>query len=147
FSIHILIHRKEQEPEPEPEPSCLSMKSNQSKPDYINFKLGQPSDAKRFKQSSEVGQVPHEHPMELRFIFMELEKNIGMFVKDELKKVQKLLSSDYPDCLEGQEQDEGLLGNEDEKQRRCSSREALLKITLDFLRWMKQDELADLLQS
>ncbi|MEQ2289578.1 hypothetical protein AMECASPLE_034569 [Ameca splendens] len=85
--------------------------------------------------------------MELGFIFMELEKNIGMFVKDELKNVQKLLSSDYPDCLEGQEQDEGLLGNEDEKQRRCSSREALLKITLDFLRRMKQDELADLLQS
>ncbi|MEQ2276699.1 hypothetical protein XENORESO_005197, partial [Xenotaenia resolanae] len=65
-----LSARKRKEQEPEPEPSCLSMKSNQSKPDYINFKLGQPSDAKRFKQSSEVGQSPHERPMELGFIFM-----------------------------------------------------------------------------
>ncbi|TDH14471.1 hypothetical protein EPR50_G00045460 [Perca flavescens] len=65
-----------------------------------------------------------------------LEENIVTFVKNELKKIQKVLSPDYP---ESQREDE------DEEQR--SSREAFLKITLHFLRKMKQDELADCLQS
>ncbi|TDG95978.1 hypothetical protein EPR50_G00241810 [Perca flavescens] len=68
-----------------------------------------------------------------------LEENIVTFVKNELKKIQKLLSPDYPECSESQREDE------DEEQRR--SREAFLKITLHFLRRMKQDELADRLQS
>uniref|UniRef100_A0A8C9ZYG0 NACHT domain-containing protein n=1 Tax=Sander lucioperca TaxID=283035 RepID=A0A8C9ZYG0_SANLU len=72
-------------------------------------------------------------------IFMLLEKNIITFVKNELKKIQKVLSPDYPECSESQREDE------DEEQRR--SREAFLKITLHFLRRMKQDELADCLQS
>ncbi|KAM8722365.1 protein NLRC3-like isoform 3-T5 [Acanthopagrus schlegelii] len=72
---------------------------------------------------------------------MLLEENIVTFVKNELKKVQKVLSSDYPECSESQREDE-----EDEEQRR-SSREAFLKITLHFLRRMKQEELADFLQS
>ena len=62
-------------------------------------------------------------------------------MKNELKKIQKVLSSDYPECSESQREDE-----EDKDQRR-SSREAFLKITLDFLRRMKQEELADCLQS
>ncbi|XP_030265047.1 NLR family CARD domain-containing protein 3-like, partial [Sparus aurata] len=74
-------------------------------------------------------------------IFMLLEENIVTFVKNELKKIQKVLSSDYPECSESQRED-----GEDEEQRR-SSREAFLKITLHFLRRMKQEELADHLQS
>ncbi|XP_028425937.1 protein NLRC3 [Perca flavescens] len=66
---------------------------------------------------------------------MLLEENIGTFVKNELKKIQKLLSPDYPESLENKSK------SEDEEQR--SSREAFLKITLHFLRRMKQDELAD----
>ncbi|KAF1371536.1 hypothetical protein PFLUV_G00269370 [Perca fluviatilis] len=65
-----------------------------------------------------------------------LEQNISTFVKNELKKIQKVLS---PECLKSQREDE------DKEQR--SSREAFLKITLDFLRRMKQDELAARLQS
>ncbi|CAI5677841.1 unnamed protein product [Oreochromis niloticus] len=61
-----------------------------------------------------------------------LEDNIITFVKNELKKIQKVLSPDYPECLESQ---------------RSSSREAFVKITVDFLRRMKQEELADRLQS
>ncbi|XP_035857014.1 NLR family CARD domain-containing protein 3-like [Sander lucioperca] len=68
-----------------------------------------------------------------------LEDNIGTFVKNELKKIQKVLSPDYPECSESQRE------GEDEEQR--SSREAFLKITLHFLKRMKQDELADRLQS
>ncbi|KAM9352410.1 LOW QUALITY PROTEIN: NACHT, LRR and PYD domains-containing protein 3-like [Symphorus nematophorus] len=75
-----------------------------------------------------------------------LEENIVTFVKDELKKMQKVLSSDYPEFLESQSEDEQVLHGEDEEQRR-SSREAFLKITLHFLRRMKQEDLADHLQS
>uniref|UniRef100_A0A8D0D6Q1 NACHT domain-containing protein n=1 Tax=Sander lucioperca TaxID=283035 RepID=A0A8D0D6Q1_SANLU len=72
---------------------------------------------------------------------MLLKDNIGTFVKNELKKIHKVLNPDYPECLESQREDEA----EDEEQR--SSRESFLKITLHFLRRMKQEELADRLQS
>ncbi|XP_038586111.1 NLR family CARD domain-containing protein 3-like isoform X2 [Micropterus salmoides] len=77
---------------------------------------------------------------------MLLEENIVTFVKNELKKIQKGLSSDYPECLESQREDEEVLDGEEEEQRR-SSRKAFLKITLHFLRRMKQEELAERLQS
>ena len=67
-------------------------------------------------------------------------------MKKELKKIQRSLSPDYPECLESQSEDEEVLDGEEEEQRR-SSREAFLKITLHFLRRMKQEELADRLQS
>ncbi|CAI5683014.1 unnamed protein product [Oreochromis niloticus] len=63
---------------------------------------------------------------------MLLEDNIITFVKNELKKIQKVLSPDYLECLESQ---------------RSSSREAFVKITVDFLRRMKQEELADQLSA
>ena len=75
-----------------------------------------------------------------------LKENVVTFVKNELKKFQKILSPDYPECLERQSEDEEVLHGEEEEQRR-SSREAFLKITLNFLRRMKQEELADCLQS
>ncbi|XP_025761649.1 protein NLRC3-like [Oreochromis niloticus] len=70
-------------------------------------------------------------------IFMLLEDNIITFVKNELKKIQKALNPNKPQCLEFQ--------REDDEQR--SSREAFVKITVNFLRRMKQEELADRLQS
>ncbi|KAM4560147.1 NLR family CARD domain-containing protein 3-like isoform 2-T2 [Odontesthes bonariensis] len=70
---------------------------------------------------------------------MLLEDNMLTFVKEELKKMQKVLSPDYPECLDSQRE------GEDEEQR--NSREALVKITVHFLRRMKQEELADRLQS
>ncbi|XP_034721760.1 protein NLRC3-like [Etheostoma cragini] len=92
------------------------------------------------------GQSAQQHQTHLDSIFMLLEDNIFTFVKNELKKIQRVLSADYPECLESQRKDEEVLDGEDEEQRR-SSREAFLKITLHFLRRMKQEELADLLQS
>uniref|UniRef100_A0A3P9CZC7 NACHT domain-containing protein n=1 Tax=Maylandia zebra TaxID=106582 RepID=A0A3P9CZC7_9CICH len=68
----------------------------------------------------------------INILFQLLEDNIITFVKNELKKIQKVLSPDYPECLEDQ---------------RSSSREAFVKITVDFLRRMKQEELADRLQT
>ncbi|XP_037630664.1 NLR family CARD domain-containing protein 3-like isoform X2 [Sebastes umbrosus] len=131
-----------------PEPSCVSMKSDRSKGLPLNFKAGEAADGRVHQESSEGlgGQFAQQHQTDLDSIFMLLEDNIGTFVKNELKKIQKALSPDYPECLESQREDEEVLDGEDEEQRR-SSREAFLKITLNFLRRMKQEELADCLQS
>ncbi|XP_042260135.1 NLR family CARD domain-containing protein 3-like isoform X1 [Thunnus maccoyii] len=132
-----------------PELSCVSMKSDGSMDWPVTFKHGQQSaHQKVHQQSSEVpsGQSVQQHQTHLDSIFVLLEENIVTFVKNELKKMQKVVHSDYPECLESQSEDEVVLDSEEEKQRR-SSREAFLKITLHFLRRMKQEELADRLQS
>ncbi|XP_038123756.1 NACHT, LRR and PYD domains-containing protein 3-like isoform X4 [Cyprinodon tularosa] len=139
------VQRKQPEPEPGPEPSCVSLKSNWSKDEVLDFKSDQlPSGNRVNQQNSEVPSAPsaQQHQTQLDSIFMLLEENIVSFVKKELKKIQKLLSPDDP---EAQREDEEVLEGEDEEQRR--SREALVKITLTFLRRMKQEELADRLQS
>ncbi|XP_047211271.1 NACHT, LRR and PYD domains-containing protein 12-like [Girardinichthys multiradiatus] len=136
-------------PEPEPEPSCVSFKSDDSKSLGIDFKSDQPPAAKRVdQQNSEVPSGPsaQQHQTQLDSIFMLLEDNIVTFVKNELKKIQKVLSPDYPECLESQWEDEEVLEGQDEEQRR-SNREAFVKITLNFLKKMKQEELAERLQS
>ncbi|XP_068578188.1 NLR family CARD domain-containing protein 3-like isoform X5 [Cebidichthys violaceus] len=138
----------QQQREKSPEPSCVSMKSDRSKGAVIDFKDGRRSyDPEEDQESSEVprGQSAQQHQT-LDSIFMLLEENIVTFVKNELKKIQKVVSSDYPECLESQREGEEVLDGEDEEQRR-SSREAFVKITLHFLRRMKQEELADCLQS
>uniref|UniRef100_A0A3P9DHG0 NACHT domain-containing protein n=1 Tax=Maylandia zebra TaxID=106582 RepID=A0A3P9DHG0_9CICH len=71
--------------------------------------------------------------------------NITMFVKNELKKIQKLLSPDHPETLKSQMEDEEIFECEDENEIK-SCREAFLKITLHFLRRLKQHEMADHLQ-
>ncbi|XP_039681344.1 NLR family CARD domain-containing protein 3-like [Perca fluviatilis] len=133
----------------DPEPSCVFMKSDLSMGHPYNFKDGCHSVDQRVDQeSSEVpsGQSAQQHQTHLDSIFMLLEEDISNFVKNELKKIQKVLSPDYPQCLESQREDEEVLDGEDEEQRR-SSREAFRKITLHFLRRIKQEELADRLQS
>ncbi|XP_040908615.1 protein NLRC3-like [Toxotes jaculatrix] len=134
---------------PVPEPSCVSMKSDMSNDRFINFKEQPPSAAKKVDQeSSEVpsAQSAQQHQTHLDSIFMLLEENIVTFVKKELKKIQKVVCPDYPECSESQREDEEVLDGEDEEQRR-SSREAFGKITVNFLRRMKQEELADCLHS
>uniref|UniRef100_A0A3Q1BUY8 B30.2/SPRY domain-containing protein n=1 Tax=Amphiprion ocellaris TaxID=80972 RepID=A0A3Q1BUY8_AMPOC len=131
-----------------PEPSCVSMKSDRSIVHPIQFKHGHQSVDKSVNQQSSEdlrGQSVPQHQTDLDSILMLLEENIISYVKNEMKKIQKVLSPDYPECLESQEEEEELEG-EDEEQRR-SSRESFLKITLHFLRRMKQDQLADCLQS
>uniref|UniRef100_A0AAQ4P246 NACHT domain-containing protein n=1 Tax=Gasterosteus aculeatus aculeatus TaxID=481459 RepID=A0AAQ4P246_GASAC len=126
-----------------PEPRCLSMKSDQSIDRYIDFKDGRRSyDPEEDQESSEVptGPSAQQHQTHLDSIFMLLEENILTFVKNELKKIQKVVSSDYPEFLEKEDEEEL-----DEEQRR--SREAFVKISVHFLRRMKQEELAERLQS
>ncbi|KAL4009090.1 hypothetical protein ACER0C_002942 [Sarotherodon galilaeus] len=131
---------KAQRSPPGPSPSSVSCKSDASKGEPIDFKVQPVSAAERVdQQSSEVpsGQSAQQHQTQLDSIFMLLEDNIITFVKNELKKIQKALNPNKPQCLEFQ--------REDDEQR--SSREAFVKITVDFLRRMKQQELADRLQS
>ncbi|XP_032364290.1 NLR family CARD domain-containing protein 3 isoform X1 [Etheostoma spectabile] len=138
-----------QQQKPGPGLSCVSMKSDQSMGRPVTFKDGQDAaDGRVHQESSEGlgGQSDLQQQTDLDPIFMLLEENILTFIKNELKKIQKVLSPDYPECLESQREDEEVLEGEDEEQRR-RSREAFLKITLHFLRRMKQEELADRLQS
>ncbi|XP_062418609.1 NLR family CARD domain-containing protein 3-like [Pungitius pungitius] len=131
-----------------PEPSCVSMKSHQSKVLPIGFKDGHCSnDTEDDHESSEVliGQSAQQPQTHLDSIFKLLEENIITFVKNELKKIQKVVSSDYPECLESQRDDDVVLDGEDEEERR--SKEAFVKISVHFLRRMKQGELAERLQS
>ncbi|CAI5682787.1 unnamed protein product [Oreochromis niloticus] len=133
----------------EPGPSCVSLKSDGSKYFLTNFKSQQASAAERVNQeTSEVpsGQSVQQYQTHLDSIFMLLEDNIITFVRKELRKIQKVLSPDYPECLESQREGEEILETEDDEQRR-SSREAFVKITVYLLRRMKQEDLADRLQS
>ncbi|XP_078143347.1 uncharacterized protein LOC139915749 isoform X2 [Centroberyx gerrardi] len=141
--------RIQQERPDSPAPSCVSMKSDWSKDGLFNFKDGHHSvDKRAYQERSEVpsGQSAQEHQTDLDSIFMLLEENIVTFVKNELMRFQRVLSPDCPECFERQREDEEVMDGEEEEQRR-SSREAFLNITLHFLRRMKQEELADSLQS
>ncbi|XP_078147145.1 NACHT, LRR and PYD domains-containing protein 3-like isoform X2 [Centroberyx gerrardi] len=147
---HLSETRIQQERPDSPEPSCVSMKSDRSKRRCIDFKDGQHSAEQRVHhQRKEVssGQSAQEHQTDLDSIFMLLEENIVTFVKNELKRVQRVLSPDYPECSEKQREDEEVVVDGEEDEQRRSSREAFLEITLYFLRRMKQEELADFLQS
>ncbi|KAM8880508.1 uncharacterized protein AB9W97_015308 [Spinachia spinachia] len=100
---------------------------------------------------TDVWEVPGDtsighRQMDLDSTFVHLEESIVAFAKSELKRFQKTLTRDDPEGLHGQREDEEVLEG-GEKEKRRSSREAFLTITLHFLRSMRQDELADSLHS
>ncbi|KAK7880597.1 hypothetical protein WMY93_032762 [Mugilogobius chulae] len=116
---------KEARPEeqrPKPAPDSVSMRSDRSKSHLLNFREAPPEDQR------EPG--PKE---QLDAIFRRLEKDVLTFVKEQLQRLHRLLASDYPECSESEEEEQ-------------SSREAVLNITLDFLRRMDQEQLAQRLQ-
>ncbi|KAM4713400.1 protein NLRC3-like isoform 2-T3 [Anableps anableps] len=82
------------------------------------------------------GQSVPLHRRNLDSIFVLLEESIIKFVKNELKKIQKVLTEDGPECLASQ----------NEKEEGGNSKNLFLNITLNFLRGMKEEELADNLQ-
>uniref|UniRef100_A0A8C5GQM9 NACHT, LRR and PYD domains-containing protein 12-like n=1 Tax=Gouania willdenowi TaxID=441366 RepID=A0A8C5GQM9_GOUWI len=120
-------------PVPVPGPSCVSFRSDQSMDVPIVFKGGPSTDPHSLEG------VDGSSGAEPDSIFTLLEDNIISFVKAELKHMQKIVDGDDPECSESQ------MEGEDEEQRR--SREAFLNITLYFLKRMKQEELAEHLQS
>uniref|UniRef100_A0AAZ1X055 NACHT domain-containing protein n=1 Tax=Oreochromis aureus TaxID=47969 RepID=A0AAZ1X055_OREAU len=127
--------------------SCVSVRSDRSKDKPPGFS-NEPAATIVEQEKAEVstGQSAQQHQTHLDYVVMRLEDNITMFVKNELKKIQKLLSPDHPETLKSQMEDEEMFGGEDEDERK-SCREAFLKITLHFLRRLKQHEMADHLQS
>ncbi|XP_042082512.1 NACHT, LRR and PYD domains-containing protein 5-like isoform X1 [Haplochromis burtoni] len=128
-------------PKSEPGPSCVSLKSDRSKFFIFEFKGTKSAPAEKADQESL--QHNQQHQTDLDSVFKMLEENIITFVKNELKKLQNDLNPDYSEC---QRDEQKVLDSEEEKQRR-SSREAFLKLAVNFLRIMKQEELADCLQS
>ncbi|XP_029020587.1 NACHT, LRR and PYD domains-containing protein 4E-like [Betta splendens] len=138
------LRMKQQRPQ-SPEASGVSMKSDGSKGAVVNFKDGQHANEGADEESADVpcDQSTQQHQSDLDSVFMLLEENIVTFVKNELKTIQRVLSLDY--CLESLREDQVVL-DRDEEQRR-SSRESFQKITLNFLRRMKKEDLADRLQS
>ncbi|XP_039898967.1 NACHT, LRR and PYD domains-containing protein 4-like isoform X1 [Simochromis diagramma] len=141
-------HHKPDVPEPEleAEPRCVSVKSDRSKEAIVVFKgSGSPAVEKVVQSGSDVSCPHHapQHKTDLGQIFMGLEDNIVTFVKNELKKMQNYLNEESP---ESQREDEKILDSEDEEQRRIIG-EALLQITVYFLRTMKLEDLAACLES
>ncbi|XP_056143247.1 NLR family CARD domain-containing protein 3-like [Lampris incognitus] len=121
--------------------TCPSTASDQSLDPPIYFKDGHHSSEQRnHQEKSEVpsGQSVQENQTDLDSIIMLVEGDIVSYVKEELKRVQKVLSPEYSGCLERQ--------REEEEQTR-SAREALLKLTVHFLRIRKQEGLADSLEN
>ncbi|KAL4009665.1 hypothetical protein ACER0C_003517 [Sarotherodon galilaeus] len=139
---------KAQRNPPGPPPSSVSLQSDGSKGAPLNFKVQQASAAERVdREISEVPNVqsPQQRQTHLDSIFMILEDKIITFVKSELKKIQTDLSKDDLECLKSQCNDEDVIQGEDEEQSE-SSREAFLKVTVDFLKIMNQKELVERLQ-
>ncbi|KAK2813262.1 hypothetical protein Q5P01_000857, partial [Channa striata] len=77
-------------------------------------------------------------------LFQILEENLVAFVKNELKKIERVLSPDHLNSVDSQRENEET-GDDDEGKQR--SRAAFLQITLYLLRGMKQEELAKTLQN
>ncbi|XP_074521020.1 NLR family CARD domain-containing protein 3-like isoform X1 [Halichoeres trimaculatus] len=117
----------------EPGPRCLSAKSDCSREPPLFFKC-QPSPERQF---SEVHTDPSVEQHHLDSVFKPLEEDMVNFVRAELKRMQEALTSGYP---ESRSED-----SEEEEQKK-TSREAVLKLTVDFLRRRNQEELADRLQ-
>ncbi|KAM9843158.1 NACHT, LRR and PYD domains-containing protein 3-like [Aulostomus maculatus] len=151
--------RVQQERPDSPEPSWVSMRSDRSMKVPITFSGGHFAEKSEEQQSSHQTQLDSilmvstfrlTDEIKLQFItlFQLLEDNLLTFVKNELKTVRRLLSPHYPECLGSQTEDgEELDGGEEKEEQKRSIREVFQKLTLHFLRRMKQEELAACLQS
>ncbi|XP_033475082.2 protein NLRC3-like isoform X1 [Epinephelus lanceolatus] len=130
-------------------PSFVSFKSDRSLGEPIYFKDGRQSDkqiAHWVRSEVPSNGATEKHQQNLDSIFMLLEESIVTFVRNELKKFKKVLDSQEPESLERLREDDDIFAGEEEEQRK-SNREAFLKLTLNFLRNMKHDQLADSLQN
>ncbi|XP_067109822.1 LOW QUALITY PROTEIN: protein NLRC3-like [Osmerus mordax] len=125
-------------------PSCVSMKSDKSMnlPIMFSDRGGLSNEEGDQQEKSESDQSHHE---DLSSIFTVLEETVIRFVKKELTRMKRILSSDFPEGLESQRGDQEVVDPEYQKQE-SSAREGALKITLNVLRNMNQKELADTLE-
>ncbi|XP_059202281.1 protein NLRC3-like [Centropristis striata] len=131
-----------------PVPSCVSLKSDRSMNEPIKFKAdcAEPRAFQRKPRVLRRAKIIKKDQQNLDSIFMLLEENMIAFVKNELKKFKKVLSPENPGWLDGLKEDDEVVDGEEEE-RRASNRDTFLKLTLNFLRNMKQEQLADSLQN
>ncbi|XP_034567669.1 NLR family CARD domain-containing protein 3-like [Notolabrus celidotus] len=141
FKVGRISPEENTQDEREDTPSCMSVR--ESIGGLIDFK--DQNDAFHIGPQQERSEPVHKHQTDLNSTFRLLQDTVITLVKTELKLFQRALSSDNPDPSEGQWKEGDTLNSEEEERRR-SSREALLKITLNCLRGMEQEELADCLQ-
>uniref|UniRef100_UPI0037E7D71F NLR family CARD domain-containing protein 3-like isoform X1 n=2 Tax=Semicossyphus pulcher TaxID=241346 RepID=UPI0037E7D71F len=138
--------RKTLQEEPDcSDPSNLSL-GDMSKDDPISFEKVHPEKTTDQRTSEVPTDQPAQHQQtDLESVFRHLEEDIISFVKNELKRIKGVLSEADPKRLEKMREEEGMITEEEEPKR--GSREAFLKITLNFLRRMKQDAMADSLHN
>ncbi|KAM9534304.1 NLR family CARD domain-containing protein 3-like isoform 1-T1 [Salvelinus alpinus] len=131
-----------------PVTSCVSMKSDQSMEHPEGFRKRDGSTKQRHQQNrpkSEIpsGQSAQSHQPDLPAILKSLEENSITFVKNELKNINRILSSegsDHPVFFGSQTEDKDV-----DKPERIA-REGALDITLYILRNINQKDLADKLE-
>ncbi|KAJ0037061.1 hypothetical protein NL108_018375 [Boleophthalmus pectinirostris] len=110
-----------------PGPSGVSLSSDKSKGLSITFKKDQSGASAQLRGEDLSVPIGQEPQAELEPIFQVLEEQVLRFVQQQLQRLHRLLASDYPECSESEEEEE--------------SRE-VLNITLDFLKRMGQEHLA-----
>ncbi|XP_042593659.1 uncharacterized protein LOC109076446, partial [Cyprinus carpio] len=121
--------------------SSVSVKSDRSKNDPLNFSEETPSQTKRLQYET-LDPDLQSHRKHKNFtdsllqIFQDLESKIIKFLKKELEKFKKILQKEDMQYIV-----------KDFNENRCSMKEAALDLTLYFLREMKQDEAADTLEN
>ncbi|XP_067252703.1 NLR family CARD domain-containing protein 3-like isoform X2 [Chanodichthys erythropterus] len=121
--------------------SSVSVKSDCSKGDMPNFSEKKTSSTKGLRYEtfgSDFFQTHRNHKNfadNLLRIFQDLESKMFAFLKNELGKFKKILQKENTQSLV-----------KDFNENGSSINEAALKLTLEFLREMKQDEAADTLE-
>ncbi|XP_059906908.1 NACHT, LRR and PYD domains-containing protein 12-like isoform X3 [Gadus macrocephalus] len=134
--------RRRQQRADSPGPSCVSMKRDQSMDHPPVFKDGRPPREERPHQKrSIVTRFVQKNPTVL---IKRAEENAHAFLDKELKKLWRDLFPDYPQCSEGQREEEEELDGEKEEQRRRAIK-GVVDITKLCLMEMNQEELADTL--
>ncbi|KAK0145028.1 NLR family CARD domain-containing protein 3 [Merluccius polli] len=139
--------RVQQERADSPGPSCVSVKSDWSMEHPDQFKDGNQSVEKRRHQ--ERSKVPSAQSVQqyTTELIQRAEEDAHAFLDKELKKLWRGLFPDYPQCSESQrEEDKEVVDGEEEEQRRRAI-EGVVDITVLCLKQLKQEELADSLQS
>ncbi|XP_067379551.1 protein NLRC3-like [Channa argus] len=147
----------EQQHQPDcPELVCQSSASDISNDRIIDFKDSaqqhRPDSSDLLGQSS-ASDISNDRIIDFKegqenldSVFGPLKENIVTFVEKKLKKFQKLVTLDnLEEVLKSSLDDDEILGGTEGWQR-SSIRDAFLEITLNFLKLMKKDDLADLLQ-
>ncbi|XP_048859968.1 NACHT, LRR and PYD domains-containing protein 12-like isoform X8 [Brienomyrus brachyistius] len=125
-----------------PVPSCVSLKSDRSIENRLNFREG-PFPTDQRDQMEDCSSDLHDKSG-LSSILKSLEEKAMKFLKEELKTFVRHLDQNYPECSEPQLEEDNDLDCDGQMQK-TSVREVALKITVYILRIMKHNDLADLL--